>query len=584
MAIRYLKWRKTSASQVENKLDISIQFLTLFLRLMPRSSRPMDISKITEENISNMIMVKLNRSNYTLWRLRFLRVLKKYKVYGLVEGSDSCLPAFVINSRGYITDVINPAYDIWMERDRIVKLWLTSTITEDLLHNMAGKTSAMDLWLTLEKRSLGAARSHTHDQLRSQLETISKGNMSMNEYLQQIKQLGDGLAAVGAPIYGVELIQYVLNGLPEEYEPFVIDTVLRVHRTSIDELSNLLLNKEGYMVQNRMSPTSPEPLHGQANVLEICPVGTRAEIKLAAMNFSPNSWRRGQLLGRGTFGSVYQGFSENGLRFAVKEVSLLDQGSQGRKCLHQLQQEISLLSRLQHENIIQYYGSYEHESNLYMCMELAPHGSLRKYYQTCHLSGPRVSVYTKKILLGLKYLHDQNVVHRDIKCSNILVDANRSVKLADFGLAKITKMNDIQSLQGSVFWMAPEVVNANMINQGYGLPADIWSLGCTVLETFTGRVPYHNLEWCQALFKIGKGEPPKVPDSLPKDAQDFIHKCLQVNPNDRLTAAQLLDHPFVNMPLINPTSPRLPTIFDDVQHYKGIYRCAFNPESCTKLK
>nr|XP_011458756.1 PREDICTED: mitogen-activated protein kinase kinase kinase 1-like [Fragaria vesca subsp. vesca] len=219
-----------------------------------------------------------------------------------------------------------------------------------------------------------------------------------------------------------------------------------------------------------------------------------------------------------------------------------------------------------------------------MCMELAPHGSLRKYYQTCHLSGPRVSVYTKKILLGLKYLHDQNVVHRDIKCSNILVDANRSVKLADFGLAKITKMNDIQSLQGSVFWMAPEVVNANMINQGYGLPADIWSLGCTVLETFTGRVPYHNLEWCQALFKIGKGEPPKVPDSLPKDAQDFIHKCLQVNPNDRLTAAQLLDHPFVNMPLINPTSPRLPTIFDDVQHYKGIYRCAFNPESCTKLK
>lgn len=312
-SILYLKWRKTrktSASQVENKLDISIQFLTFFLLLMPQSSRPMDITKITEENISNMIMVKLNRSNYTLWRLRFLRVLKKYRVYGLVEGSDSCPPAFVINSRGYITDVINPAYDIWMERDRIVKLWLISTVSEDLLHNMAGKTSAMDLWLTLEKRFLGAARSHTHDQLRSQLETISKGNMSMNEYLQQIKQLGDGLAAVGAPIYGVELIQYVLNGLPEEYEPFVIDTVLRVHRTSIDELSNLLLNKEVYMVQNCMSPTSPEPLHDQANVLEMCPVGTRAEIKLAAMNFSPNSWRRGQLLGRGTFGSVYQGFSE----------------------------------------------------------------------------------------------------------------------------------------------------------------------------------------------------------------------------------------------------------------------------------
>ncbi|XP_020423841.1 mitogen-activated protein kinase kinase kinase 1 [Prunus persica] len=104
--------------------------------------------------------------------------------------------------------------------------------------------------------------------------------------------------------------------------------------------------------------------------------------------------------------------------------------------------------------------------------------------------------------LGLKYLHDRRVIHRDIKCANILVHANGSVKLADFGLAKTIQMNNIKSSQGTAYWMAPEVVNRK--HQGYGLLADIWSLGCTVLEMLTRRFPYPNLEWIQALFNRQK--------------------------------------------------------------------------------
>uniref|UniRef100_A0A2N9I832 Protein kinase domain-containing protein n=1 Tax=Fagus sylvatica TaxID=28930 RepID=A0A2N9I832_FAGSY len=141
-------------------------------------------------------------------------------------------------------------------------------------------------------------------------------------------------------------------------------------------------------------------------------------------------------------------------------------------------------------------------------------------YQRYNLRDSQVSAYTRQILHGLKYLHDRNVVHRDIKCANILVDANGSVKLADFGLAKATKLNDVQSCKGTAFWMAPEVVNRK--NHGYGLPADIWSLGCTVLEMLTREIPYSDWEWMAALFKIGKGEPPPVPESLSKDARDFI--------------------------------------------------------------
>ncbi|GMY12590.1 mitogen-activated protein kinase kinase kinase 1-like, partial [Fagus crenata] len=135
----------------------------------------------------------------------------------------------------------------------------------------------------------------------------------------------------------------------------------------------------------------------------------------------------------------------------------------------------------------------------------------------------------------------------DIKCANILVEANGTVKLADFGLAKAIKFNDVKSCKGTPLWMAPEVVNIKY--GGYGLPADIWSLGCTVLEMSTRKIPYSEMEGMglqmAALFKIGKGQAPCIPQSLPKDARNFILRCLQANPKDRPTAAELLDHPFV---------------------------------------
>ncbi|KAM1665130.1 hypothetical protein EV1_044030 [Malus domestica] len=281
--------------------------------------------------------------------------------------------------------------------------------------------------------------------------------------------------------------------------------------------------------------------------------------------FSPNgkfrrsvssSWQKGQLLGSGSYGTVYEGFTDDGFFFAVKEVSLLDQGSQGKQSIIQLEQEIHLLSQFEHDNIVQYLGTDKDETKLYIFLELVTKGSLANLYQKYLLRDSQVSVFTWQILSGLTYLHDRNVVHRDIKCANILVDASGSVKLADFGLAKATKFNDVKSCKGTAYWMAPEVVNLR--NRGYGLAADIWSLGCAVLEMLTRQPPYSHLEGMQALFQIGQGEPPPVPDTLSRDARDFILKCLQVNPNSRPTAAQLLNHPFVKKPLHASPVPASP--------------------------
>ncbi|CAN6233284.1 unnamed protein product [Urochloa humidicola] len=258
------------------------------------------------------------------------------------------------------------------------------------------------------------------------------------------------------------------------------------------------------------------------------------------------TWIKGEHLGSGSFGSVYEAISDDGFFFAVKEVSLMDQGLNAKQRILQLEHEISLLSRLEHENIVQYFGTDKEGGKLYIFLELVTQGSLAALYQKYHLQDSQVSAYTRQILNGLLYLHQRNVLHRDIKCANILVDASGLVKLADFGLAKeMSILSQARSSKGTVYWMAPEVAKA----KPHGPPADIWSLGCTVLEMLTGKVPYPDMEWTHALLKIGRGIPPEIPDILSEDARDFIKKCVQANPNDRPSAAQLLEHPFVQRPL-----------------------------------
>jgi mitogen-activated protein kinase kinase kinase 1 len=266
------------------------------------------------------------------------------------------------------------------------------------------------------------------------------------------------------------------------------------------------------------------------------------------------SWSRGMLLGSGSFGTVYEGISDEGVFFAVKEVPLHDQGSNAQQCIFQLEQEIALLSQFEHENIVHYYGTDKEDSKLYIFLELVTQGSLVSLYRKYRLRDTHVSAYTRQILNGLTYLHERDIVHRDIKCANILVHANGSVKLADFGLAKqASKLNVLKSCKGTVYWMAPEVVNPK---KTYGPAADIWSLGCTVLEMLTRELPYPDLEWTQALYRIGKGEPPAIPSTLSREARDFISKCVKPNPEDRPSASKLLDHPFVNRSIRSVRSMR----------------------------
>ncbi|KAG9146267.1 hypothetical protein Leryth_007967 [Lithospermum erythrorhizon] len=264
---------------------------------------------------------------------------------------------------------------------------------------------------------------------------------------------------------------------------------------------------------------------------------------------SPGSrWKKGKLLGSGAYGHVYVGFnSESGEMCAMKEVALVSDDSKSKESAKQLAQEISTLSRLRHRNIVQYYGSEKVGDSFYIYLEYASGGSIKKLLQEYGELGESViRSYTRQILSGLAYLHAKNIVHRDIKGANILVDPNGLIKLADFGASKhITGEVCSLSFRGSPYWMAPEVITNE--ESGCNLAVDIWSLGCTMLEMATSKPPWSQYGRVAAIFKIGNSEElPEVPKHLSDDAKDFIRQCLQRNPFQRPAATTLLQHPFVN--------------------------------------
>ncbi|XP_047323378.1 mitogen-activated protein kinase kinase kinase YODA-like [Impatiens glandulifera] len=299
------------------------------------------------------------------------------------------------------------------------------------------------------------------------------------------------------------------------------------------------------------------------------PAAPRSPGKVETPKTPDSRWKKGRLLGRGTFGHVYLGFnSQSGEMCAMKEVTLFSDDKKSKESAQQLVQEITLLSGLQHPNIVQYYGSDTVDDNkLYIYLEYVSGGSIHKLLQDYGpLGETAIRNFTRQILCGLAYLHAKNTVHRDIKGANILVDPNGCVKLADFGMAKhINGQPCPLSLKGSPYWMAPEVIKNS---SGCNLAVDIWSLGCTVLEMANGKPPWSQYEGVAAMFKIGNSkELPVIPDELGDHGKDFVRQCLQRNPANRPTAAQLLDHPFIRRavsplerPIANPNHPEVPIV------------------------
>ncbi|KAI9019243.1 kinase-like domain-containing protein [Phycomyces nitens] len=269
---------------------------------------------------------------------------------------------------------------------------------------------------------------------------------------------------------------------------------------------------------------------------------TRKQLSLKSKDGSTSTtYQLGNCIGKGQFGSVYRALDlATGEIVAIKRINLDDEGVHDQEMM----KEVSLLQTLSHTNVIQYLGFIRTEEHLNIILEFAENGSLMSTSKAFGAFPEKlVASFCVKILSGLEYLHANEVVHCDLKAANILTTKTGDVKLTDFGVSLNLKIKgaDAGTVSGTPNWMAPEVIEL----KGASTKADIWSLGCTLVELVTGKPPYSDLIAMSAMFRIVEDEYPPLPENVSMEMQDFLVCCFQKDPKDRPTASQLKEHVWI---------------------------------------
>lgn len=214
--------------------------------------------------------------------------------------------------------------------------------------------------------------------------------------------------------------------------------------------------------------------------------------------------------------------------------------------------EIEILMKCNHQNIVKCVDSMYYENKLWILIEYCEGGALDDIIEKIDhgLSEEQCRVVVCRTVAGLEYLHSQPIIHRDLKAGNILLLSNGEIKLADFGVSALntTQEQMRDTFIGTPYWMAPEVIMCETSKSDpYTYSADVWSLGITIIELIQMEPPHNEFSPNRVLMKIARGEAPRLRNSSDYSfpMNKFVEICLQKNPLDRPTCAELIENQWI---------------------------------------
>lgn len=250
----------------------------------------------------------------------------------------------------------------------------------------------------------------------------------------------------------------------------------------------------------------------------------------------------------------------------VDDLDYTMENDQKDEAIEDFRKEVNTLKHLKDaraKNINYIQEAFDLHSQLWIVSDYCPGGSVHTLMKPCPSDAGLEERYiipiARELAVALKYVHESGVIHRDVKCGNILISEEGQLQLCDFGVAGIMEndTNKRSTIIGTPFWMAPELLNQDFDpdqGQGYGTEVDCWAYGCTIFEMATGMPP--NARFHPNMLRTILKTAPRLPGEgdYSQGLRDFVAFCLEESPENRPTAEEILDHPY-----IANTSRRYPT-------------------------
>lgn len=254
-----------------------------------------------------------------------------------------------------------------------------------------------------------------------------------------------------------------------------------------------------------------------------------------------NYYHKYEQIGKGAYSTVYKAYHNDLSKiFAVKEINI----SIHKKNIERFREEIFLMNKFDHQNILKLYETIEDDNYIYLILEYCENGDLKNFLNKRPMKEKNVRRFMKQIVSGLQYLNNKNVYHRDLKPQNILLTKDYTIKISDFGLAKTCESDTLlDTICGSPMYMAPEI----MKYKKYDTKADLWSLGVIFYQMLTGKTPYTARSHSELMNNIENQEIvfPKC-IRVTKEGLDLLLKLLQKKSDERMTWEELFKHTWLN--------------------------------------